>query len=113
VKRCEVCMWEDGRSGAERPDEGRNVGREEQPSPTVRRSRAINIAEGKIGKDLAGDNSLERVGTGDPAECQISEQNFRRVTYGHKGRSIKRVSDPDMLKGMVQRIAGRGGETCA
>ena len=73
----------------------------------VRRRGAIDGAEAEAGRDLAGDDAVERVGTGEIAERKILEQQRRTIIEGLRRGVVEQIANPDALEGMVQRMAHR------
>src|SRR5262249_49491081 len=83
---------------------------QEQLFPMMRLVRSIQCIERKTGKDLAGDDTGQRIGTGNSAECKIRKQGLRSVAQSNQRRIVKRIRDAHTLQRPVEGIAQRSRE---
>jgi len=79
----------------------------------VGRVVGIESVDAETGSDLAGDDAVEGVRSGNAAEVEILEQQLGSVADGDERRAVERVGDPQALERMMERIAHAHGRSLA
>src|ERR1700683_2215230 len=81
--------------------------------PAMRRDSAIEGIEGEVGEDLAGDDAIYSLRSGDAPEGDEIEQTFGRCAERDQSRLVQRIRHAETFEGTAQGITQRTGETHA
>src|SRR4051794_27315399 len=76
----------------------------------VRRDAAVESIEREVREDLAGNDSIHRVGTGDAAEGDEIEKSLRRRAQRQQCGAVERIRNTHTLERTPQGVAQRSRE---
>ena len=103
--RDEFLVLHDGPNRPNRPAQTCEFRTHRELVPVVGRDWTVDGIKGKVGKDLAGDDSVQRVGPGNATEGQELEQILGCRAQSQQRGPVERIGNPHALEGAAQRIA--------
>src|SRR5205823_13563466 len=113
LHRKELLVLDDRPDGTHRAAESGEFRSQRHLLSAMREHAAVERVEGEVGEDLAGDDSVYSVRSGDTAERDEVKQGLRRRAQGNEGGAVQRISQAKALERASQRIAERRGEAYA
>src|SRR5256885_3154487 len=113
LHRKELLELDDRPDGTHRAAESGELRSQRHLLSAMREHAAVERVEGEVGEDLAGDDSVYSVRSGDTAERDEVKQGLRRRAQGNEGGAVQRISQAKALERASQRIAERRGEAYA